>query len=199
MKTIFHVFKGTIWANMSYWRKSLHLTFSEPQWKTLNFMGNSTSFCRVVVKTINHLSWKTISPQLVFVKFDFLTFSKNELKKLLMLRKCFSGSLFKSVHYVTRGTFWQKTRFWGKNFWNHSYRLSCLLETFQASLFDQLLKLHCTCLEVLTKFFYLKNVLPNQFRNIEWTFSAFPRNLRRDHQNCAPYLQMIFLRTVYKI
>ena len=103
--------KRTFWAKMSYWQKSFHPTILEFKWKTLNFMGNSTSFCRVVVKTIKHLSGKTISPQLVFVKLDFLTFSKNELKKLLMLSKCFSGSLFKSVHYVTREAFDKKQGF----------------------------------------------------------------------------------------
>ena len=96
--------------------KSLHLTFPDLEWKTLNFMGNSTSLCRVAVKTINHLSGKTILPQLIFVKFDSLSFWKNELKKLLMLSKCFSGSLFKSVHYVTRETFEKKQGFEEKMF-----------------------------------------------------------------------------------
>ena len=63
-KTAFHVFKRTFWAKISYWQKSLQLTFLDFKWKTLNFMGNSISFCRVIVNTIKHLSGKTISPQL---------------------------------------------------------------------------------------------------------------------------------------
>ena len=63
-KTAFHVFKRTFWAKISYWQNCLHLKFLDFKWKTLNFMGNSISFCRVVVKTIKHLSGKTISPQL---------------------------------------------------------------------------------------------------------------------------------------
>ena len=168
--------KRTFWAKMSYWQKSFHPTILEFKWKTLNFMGNSTSFCRVAVKTINHLSGKTNSPQLLFVKFDFLTFSKNELKKLLMLSKCFSGSLFKSVHYVTRETFDKKQGLEEKNLKSFlevelfAWRLSS--KSFRPVVESALY----VSGNFLRNSFYLKNVLPDQFRNIKWTFSALPRN-----------------------
>ena len=60
-----------------------------------------------------------------------------------MLCKCFSGSLLKSMIYVSRETFWEKTKFWKKilnNFWSWVAKLKVFMETSSASCWNCILR-----------------------------------------------------------
>ena len=139
-------------------------------------MGNSTSFCRVAVKTIHHLSGKTISPQLLFVKFDFLT-SKKELKNFWCLANVFPA-VYSKVCFTWPEKRLTKNKVLRKKFLKSFVEVELFAWNVSSKFLRPVVK---NALYVsgsfFEEFFLTKKILPNQIRNIKWTFSACPRNL----------------------
>ena len=118
---------------MSFGTKKLLLIISDLERKTLDFMGNS-----LLPECWNWIVFVRENQfiEAYYCKLRFFLNSKKSWKELLMLSKCFSGSLQKSVIYVSRETFWDKAKFWKKIvtiFWKWVAKLKVFMETSSVS------------------------------------------------------------------
>ena len=95
-------------------QKKLLLNISDIERETVEFLGNFLlQECWNWIVCVRENQF--IGAYFCKLRF-FFKFEKKSRKELLMLCKCFSGSLLESMIYVSRETFWEKTKFW-KKYW----------------------------------------------------------------------------------
>ena len=127
------MFRGTTWGIMSFGTKKLLQNISDIERETVEFLGDfllQECWNWIVFVRENQFI------EAYYCKLRFFLNSKKSWKELLMLSKCFSGSLQKSVIYVSRETFWDKAKFWKKIvtiFWKWVAKLKVFMETSSVS------------------------------------------------------------------